>query len=258
MKRSRHQHTTPGGMNRRDFVRLGAAAGVGAGMVALDRAAFAAVPDELGPAPEMPFAAPPIENVRIGYVGVGGMGSHHARYLQAGEVKRAEITAVCDIDEDKLKNWSGLETFDDSAQLIRSGLVDAVIVATPHYDHTTIGIDAMQQGLHLLTEKPISVHKADCERLIAAHTANPKLIAESGQGKAIERAVSRFLSMTKAERVSPEILNASRKRRIAAGSGTSIQQINRLLNQFEASKKMMRQFAGTKPKKGSKRMQFPF
>ncbi len=117
-----------------------------------------------------------MDKVRMGVIGVGGMGSHHARYLQAGEVKRAEITAVCDIDEDKLKNWSGLETFDDSAQLIRSGLVDAVIVATPHYDHTTIGIDAMQQGLHLLTEKPISVHKADCERLIAAHTANPKLV----------------------------------------------------------------------------------
>ncbi len=117
-----------------------------------------------------------MDKVRMGIIGVGGMGSHHARYLQAGEVKRAELTALCDVDEDKLKNWGETKTFTDSAELIRSGLVDAVLVATPHYDHTTIGVDAMQQGLHLLTEKPISVHKADCEKLIAAHAANPGLV----------------------------------------------------------------------------------
>jgi predicted dehydrogenase len=43
------------------------------------------------------------------------------------------------------------------------------LIATPHYDHTTIGIEALNVGLHVLTEKPISVHRADCERLIAAH-----------------------------------------------------------------------------------------
>lgn len=117
-----------------------------------------------------------MDKVRMGIIGVGGMGSHHARYLQAGEVKRAELTALCDVDEDKLKNWGETKTFTDSAELIRSGLVDAVLVATPHYDHTTIGVDAMQQGLHVLTEKPISVHKADCEKLIAAHAANPGLV----------------------------------------------------------------------------------
>ena len=117
-----------------------------------------------------------MDKVRMGVIGVGGMGSHHARYLQAGEARRAELTAVCDIDECKLQSYGDVKTFIDSAELIRSGLVDAVMVATPHYFHTTIGVDAMQQGLHLLTEKPISVHKADCERMIAAHKANPKLV----------------------------------------------------------------------------------
>jgi predicted dehydrogenase len=46
---------------------------------------------------------------------------------------------------------------------------DAVLIATPHYDHTTIGIAALEAGYHVLVEKPISVHKADCERLTAAH-----------------------------------------------------------------------------------------
>ena len=61
------------------------------------------------------------------------------------------------------------KTFDTSEAMIRSGEIDAIIIATPHYLHTTIGIDALENGLHVLVEKPISVHKADAERLIAAH-----------------------------------------------------------------------------------------
>ncbi len=117
------------------------------------------------------------DKVRIGVIGVGGMGSFHARYLKAGEVKRCELTAVCDIDPDRLRDWMDIPTFTDSRELIRSGLVDAVLIATPHYDHTTIGIDAFENGLHVLTEKPISVHKADCERLIAAYKASGKVFS---------------------------------------------------------------------------------
>ncbi|MCK5804483.1 MAG: Gfo/Idh/MocA family oxidoreductase, partial [Lentisphaeria bacterium] len=65
--------------------------------------------------------------------------------------------------------YPNLKHFESSEKLIRSGEVDAVIVATPHYGHTTIGADALQNGIHTLVEKPISVHKADAERLIAAH-----------------------------------------------------------------------------------------
>lgn len=110
------------------------------------------------------------DKVRMAVIGVGGMGSNHANYLKNGEVNRAELVAVCDIDESKLDRYPSVKTYVDSRELIRSGEVDAVLIATPHYDHTTIGIDALQNGLHVLVEKPISVHKADCERLIAAYT----------------------------------------------------------------------------------------
>jgi predicted dehydrogenase len=59
--------------------------------------------------------------------------------------------------------------FADAEELMDSGLVDAILIATPHYSHTALGIAALERGLHLLVEKPISVHKADAERLIAAH-----------------------------------------------------------------------------------------
>ena len=63
-------------------------------------------------------------------------------------------------------------------------------------------------------------------------------------------------SMTKAERANPDILNASRRKRVARGSGTSVQEVNRLINQFNASRQMMKQMSG-RMKKG-KRGGFPF
>lgn len=111
--------------------------------------------------------------VRLGIIGIGNMGSHHVRSMP--QVRRCRLTAVCDLVPSKMDWIDGVEKFENSRDLIRSGLVDAVLVATPHYDHTTIGIEALDNGLHLLTEKPISVHKADCERLIAAHRRNPNL-----------------------------------------------------------------------------------
>ena len=68
--------------------------------------------------------------------------------------------------------------------------------------------------------------------------------------------------MTRREREKPEIINASRKKRIAAGSGTSVEEVNRLLRQFEQMLKMMKQFSGMgKSKMGKKmlgRMKMPF
>ena len=64
--------------------------------------------------------------------------------------------------------------------------------------------------------------------------------------------------MTKEEREKPSVINPSRKRRIAAGSGRKVEDVNRLLKQFEQMQKMMKQFSGkgTKGKRG-RRMGFP-
>jgi predicted dehydrogenase len=102
------------------------------------------------------------------------MGSSHAENLIAGKVPRIELTAVADTDPARLARFPQVRGFADSASLLRSGLVDAVLIATPHYAHTTLGIAALEAGLHVLVEKPISVHRADCERLIAAHRGREK------------------------------------------------------------------------------------
>lgn len=111
-----------------------------------------------------------VKKVRLGIIGVGGMGSYHAREVLEGKVRRCELAAVCDIVPDRMAAYpESVRKFTDSRELIRSGAVDAVLIATPHYSHTTIGIDALNHGIHVLEEKPISAHKADAERLIAAH-----------------------------------------------------------------------------------------
>jgi len=114
-----------------------------------------------------------LTEVRMGLIGLGGMGNAHALSMLEGKVPGLRLTAVCDLDETtftKLDKYrEDLEFFTDATALFKSGKVDAVLIATPHYAHTTIGVEALQAGLHVLVEKPISVHKADCERLIDAH-----------------------------------------------------------------------------------------
>ena len=117
-----------------------------------------------------------MDKVRLGIVGLGNIGQHHFGYLSAHKVSRAELVAVVDAVPARLDQYKAYKTFTDPEELFRSGLVDAVIIATPHFQHTTLGIAALKQGLHILIEKPVSAHKADAERLMAAHSQNPDLV----------------------------------------------------------------------------------
>lgn len=114
------------------------------------------------------------KQVRLGIVGIGNMGNGHLNHIRAGKQSRMMVTAICDSNPEKLTKYPEYKHFTDSKEMIRSGEIDALLVATPHYDHTTIGIDALEQGLHVMVEKPMSVHKADCERLIAAYEKRPR------------------------------------------------------------------------------------
>jgi len=104
-----------------------------------------------------------MDKVRVGVIGIGNMGSNHAVNLFNGEVPNAELAAVCDINPERLK-WAGekfgekVQKFDNPQALIASGAVDAVMIATPHYDHPPLAIDALKHGLHVLIEKPAGVY----------------------------------------------------------------------------------------------------
>jgi predicted dehydrogenase len=91
------------------------------------------------------------------------MGSSHARELTKGSVPGSKLAAVCDIDPDRLKwakdNFSEqIALYDNADALICSGSIDAVIIATPHYDHPPLAIKSFEKGLHVLIEKPAGVY----------------------------------------------------------------------------------------------------
>ena len=76
--------------------------------------------------------------------------------------------------------------------------------------------------------------------------------------KQLSRTEAIILSMTKKERNNPDLLNGSRRKRIAAGSGTSVEEVNKLLRQFEQTKKMMKQFSSMEKRGMLGKMKFPF
>ena len=105
--------------------------------------------------------------VRFGVIGVGGMGNCHIGYLVG--MKGAKLTAVCDVVKSRATakaDETGAKAFFDHRELIDSGLVDAVIVATPHYAHPGISMYAMNRGIHVISEKPLGVTLTPVDELI--------------------------------------------------------------------------------------------
>jgi len=102
------------------------------------------------------------EKVRFGVIGVGNMGSAHTKNILNGKVADGVLGAVCDIDPKKLQ-WAeqelpGAARFSDATEMFASGLIDAVIIAVPHYFHPPLAIAAFQSGLHVMCEKPAGVY----------------------------------------------------------------------------------------------------
>jgi predicted dehydrogenase len=165
------------GTNRRDFLRLGAAAGLGA---AVGGSAFAARRDEpelANPGPAELFAAPPMERVRIGFVGVGGMGTHHVRNLL--KIDGVDIVAVCDIrdphtqraqtivEEAGFKRPTGYSRGEtDFQRMCDNEELDLVFTATPWEWHVPVCVYAMKAGKHAATEVPAATTVEDCWKLV--------------------------------------------------------------------------------------------
>ena len=116
-----------------------------------------------------------MDKVRIGIIGMGNMGRFHANDLLDGKVPRGELAAVGSTSPHKLEEYKekGIQIFGSGEEMIASGAIDALLIATPHYQHTSLGVAALEAGLHIMVEKPISAHKADAERLIAVAAARP-------------------------------------------------------------------------------------
>jgi len=170
-------------MDRRDFLKIGGAA-LAAGTVGVrgsdgGEAQTAAAP---GPAP---FAAPPIETVRIAYVGIGGQGGGHVNNLL--KIPGCRITAVCDIRPERT-DWATKKITEagqpapavynkgphDFERLCETEDVDLVYNATPWEFHVPIMLAAMKNGKHTATEVPAAMTVDDCWAMVESAEKHKK------------------------------------------------------------------------------------
>ena len=104
-----------------------------------------------------------MDKIRMGIIGIGNMGSAHAKNIVEGKCPEIELAAVCDINPDRL-HWAQenlpatVERFDDAIKMMESGKIDAVIVSIPHYFHPQYAIEGFKHHLHVMCEKPAGVY----------------------------------------------------------------------------------------------------
>jgi predicted dehydrogenase len=180
----------PGGISRRTALKLGAA-GAGAAFVGGCAPGEEQPGDSTAdvpftrPAPAELLAAAPIETVRVGFVGVGGMGSVHVRNLL--DIEGVELRAVCDIvpaHAERARDWA-VESGQEAPTLYTGGEtdfermcgeedLDLVYNATPWEWHVPICLAAMETGSHTATEVPAAYTLEDCWALVEAAERHSK------------------------------------------------------------------------------------
>lgn len=123
-----------------------------------------------------------MNKVKLGIIGIGGMGSGHAKNLVMGKVEEIELCAVADIKETRRK-WAkenlpgNITIFEDGDKLIESQECDAVLIVTPHYEHPRLVIKALEQGLSVLCEKPAGVYTLQVREMNAAAEKHDSVFA---------------------------------------------------------------------------------
>ncbi|MBR3597261.1 MAG: Gfo/Idh/MocA family oxidoreductase [Clostridia bacterium] len=119
--------------------------------------------------------------VRVGVIGIGNMGTSHINNFVAGKMPEIDITCVADIDPARFdtakEKLPGVACFNTATELINSGLCDAIIIATPHYDHPPIAIEALNAGIHVMSEKPAGVYTKQVRELIEVADKSDKTYA---------------------------------------------------------------------------------
>lgn len=160
------------GIDRREFLKRGGAAAMAGAVAGAAREAGARPGDQAGP-----FAAPPIDLVRIGMVGIGLQGGGHVRNLL--DIPGCRITAVCDIRPARTE-WAAAEVVKaghpppasytrgprDFERLCQEADLDLVFTATPWEWHVPVMLSAMAHGKHAATEVPAAMTVEDCWALV--------------------------------------------------------------------------------------------
>ena len=177
-------------VNRREFIKQGSIAGVGIALGGMFNAACSS--SGLTGVPQPVQIRKPMDVVRIGYVGVGGMGTAHVSNLL--KIKGAEIRAVCDIVESKVQRvqemavkagqakpegYSNGEL--DFKRLCQREDLDLVYTATPWEWHVPVCLEAMKSGKHAATEVPAAMTSMSAGNSLRHPRADGKVLHHDGK-----------------------------------------------------------------------------
>ena len=121
------------------------------------------------------------KKIRLGIIGVGNMGSGHAGNILAGKCPDLELRAIADSNPDRLE-WTkenlvgDYVRFDNAVSMLDSGLIDACIVAVPHYDHARYAMECMKRGIHVMVEKPAGVYTKQVREMNEEADRHPEVV----------------------------------------------------------------------------------
>lgn len=102
------------------------------------------------------------KKIKLGIIGIGNMGTSHAKSITEGKCHDFVLSAVADIKEERRawakENLGDVKIFSDAIEMLDSGIIDACIISVPHYDHPRYAVECMKRGIHTMVEKPAGVY----------------------------------------------------------------------------------------------------
>lgn len=133
-----------------------------------------------------------MKKVRLGIIGMGNMGTGHLDHTLTGRTPEIEVTAVADTNPARLEATRALlnkrradypdlqqpdiALFGTAEEMLNSGLIDAVEIAVPHYDHPRYAIEAMRAGIHVMCEKPAGVYTLQVREMMEEADRHPDIV----------------------------------------------------------------------------------
>ena len=118
-----------------------------------------------------------MRKLRVGFIGSGGITELH--YPAYKDNPKAELYAICDVDEQQLNEraaeWGIKRTYTDYRELLDNPDIDAVEIITPHHLHCEMGVAALEAGKHVSLQKPPAINVAECDKLIEAASRSDKV-----------------------------------------------------------------------------------
>ena len=123
-----------------------------------------------------------MKKIKLGIIGIGNMGSGHVKNIIDGKCPDFEITAIADTNPERLE-WAksqgygeNVKYFIDDYEMLDSGLIDACLIAVPHYDHTILAIECMKRSIHVMLEKPAGVYTKQVLEMNEVAEEHPEVV----------------------------------------------------------------------------------